>query len=72
MDVIHHAQKCDTSGAFVGTTHIQPALDMCVYEVNFPDGHSEELAANAIAEALYIQFTLDGNVYVLLDSILDY
>ncbi|KAL7474145.1 hypothetical protein ACHAW6_000136 [Cyclotella cf. meneghiniana] len=45
----------------VGTVHKQPAKDTCVYEVHFTDGHTEELAANTIAEALYAQCNPDEN-----------
>eukprot|EP00804_Cyclotella_cryptica_P029418 CCRYP_013348-RA/>CCRYP_013348-RA protein AED:0.42 eAED:0.42 QI:0/0/0/1/0/0.5/2/0/176 len=43
-----------------------------IYEVRFPDGRTEELAANVIAEAVYAQCDADGNQYVLLDAIVDY
>ena len=45
-------RKRDVDGALIGTPHEQPALDTRVYEVRFPDGRSEERAANVIAEAL--------------------
>ncbi len=56
----------------VGTAHKQPAIDTRVYEVRFPDGRTEELAANTITAALYAQCDPDGNQYVLLDAIVDY
>ena len=64
--------KRDVTGALIGTVHKQPALDTCVYEVHFPDSRSKELAANVMAEALYAQCDVNGNDYVLLDSIVDY
>eukprot|EP00804_Cyclotella_cryptica_P027817 CCRYP_009226-RA/>CCRYP_009226-RA protein AED:0.27 eAED:0.33 QI:0/0/0/1/0/0/4/0/432 len=42
-------------GSLVGTAHANPALDTRIYEVRFPDGRTEELAANVIAEAVYAQ-----------------
>ena len=65
-------RKRDGDGALIGTPHEQPALDTRVYEVRFPDGRSEERAANVIAEALYAQCDANGNQYVVLDSIVDF
>jgi hypothetical protein len=65
-------RKRDADGKVVGTAHHNPALDSCVYEVQFPNGRTEELAANVIAEAVYAQCDADGNQYVLLDTIVDY
>eukprot|EP00804_Cyclotella_cryptica_P021846 CCRYP_000810-RA/>CCRYP_000810-RA protein AED:0.27 eAED:0.27 QI:0/0/0/1/1/1/2/0/468 len=64
--------KHDPDGNLVGTAHANPALDTRVYEVCFPDGRTEELAANVIAEAVYAQCDADSNQYVLLDAIVDY
>ena len=65
-------RKHDSNGLPVGTAHKQPAMDTRVYEVRFPDGRTEELAANAITEALYAQCDPDGNEYVMLDAIVDF
>eukprot|EP00804_Cyclotella_cryptica_P001676 CCRYP_009051-RA/>CCRYP_009051-RA protein AED:0.08 eAED:0.08 QI:0/0/0/1/0.5/0.6/5/0/841 len=62
----------DPDGSLVGTAHTNPVLDTRIYEVRFPDGRTEELAANVIAEAVYAQCDADGNQYVLLDAIVDY
>ena len=56
----------------MGSAHQNPALDTCMYEVCFPNGRAEELAANVIAEAIYAQCDDDENQYVLLDAIVDY
>ena len=45
-------RKGDADGKVMGTTHHNPALDSWVYEVLFPDGRTEELAANVIPEAV--------------------
>jgi hypothetical protein len=68
--VLH--RKRDADGKVVGTTHHNPALDSCIYEARFPDGQTEELAANVIAEAVYAQCDADGNKYVLLNAIVDF
>jgi hypothetical protein len=61
-------RKRDAKGNLMGAPHHNPALDSCVYEVRFPNGRTEELAANVIAEAVYAQCDADGNQYVLLDA----
>jgi hypothetical protein len=65
-------RKRDANGQVVGSAHPNPELDSRVYQVHFPDGRTEELAANVIAEAVYAQCDADGNQYVLLDAIVDY
>eukprot|EP00804_Cyclotella_cryptica_P013817 CCRYP_019427-RA/>CCRYP_019427-RA protein AED:0.38 eAED:0.39 QI:0/0/0/1/0/0/3/0/267 len=55
-----------------GYCSCEPCADTRIYEVRFPDGRTEELAANVIAEAVYAQCDADGNQYVLLDAIVDY
>ncbi|KAL7475056.1 LOW QUALITY PROTEIN: hypothetical protein ACHAW6_000990 [Cyclotella cf. meneghiniana] len=64
--------KRDSNGVLVGHLHKQPAMDTCVYKVHFPVGHTEELAANVIAELLYAHCDSDGNQYVILDAIMEY
>ena len=65
-------QKRDLNGVPVGNTHKQHAMDTRVYEVCFTDGRTKELAANTIAEVLYAQCDLDGNQYIMLDTIVDF
>ncbi len=65
-------RKRDADGKVVGTTHHNPALDSRVYEVQFPDGRTEELAANVIAEAAYSQCDANRNQHILLDVIVNY
>jgi hypothetical protein len=65
-------RKRDSDGNPIGVAHCNPVLDTQVYEVQFPDGRTEEVAANVIAQALYSQCDPDGNEFVLLDSIVDW
>jgi hypothetical protein len=65
-------RKRDSDGNPIGVAHRNPVLDTRVYEVQFPDGRTEEVAANVIAQALYSQCDPDGNEFVLLDSIVDW
>ena len=40
--------------------------------MEFEDGTESELTANAIAQSMYAQCDLDGNHYLMLDSIFDF
>jgi hypothetical protein len=42
------------------------------YNVLFPDGSKFEYTANMIAKNMWAQADLDGNQYLLLDSITDH
>ena len=65
-------RKWDPDGNLVGSAHANPVFDTHIYEVRFPNGRMEELAANVITEAVYAQCDADGNQYILLDAIVDY
>jgi hypothetical protein len=65
-------RKRDSEGNSIGVAHCIPVLDTRVYEVLFPDGRTEEVAANVIAQALYSQCDPDGNEFILLDLIVDW
>ena len=47
-------------------------LDTRVYEVQFPDGHTEEYAANIIAESLYSTIDDEGNTYFIMKVIVEH
>ena len=49
-----------------------PLLDTRLYKVGLPDGTTEELAANDIAENLRAQWDEDGLIYQILDEIVDH
>jgi hypothetical protein len=53
----------------VGIANNNPLLDTRVYEVEFPDGHREEYAANMIAESIYAEVDPEGNQYLIMDEI---
>jgi hypothetical protein len=56
----------------MGIGHSNPLLDTCIYEVKFPDGHTENFATNIIAENIYSQIDAEGNQYLLLSEIMDH
>jgi hypothetical protein len=62
----------DNAGDAYGTKNDNPILDTRVYQVEFPDGEIAEYAANVIVENMYAQCDLNGNQYMLLDSIIDH
>ena len=66
------ARKHDRDGNPIGIGHTNPLLDTRVYEVQFPDGHTEEFAANTIAENIYSQVDEEGNQFQLLDEVVDH
>jgi hypothetical protein len=61
-----------TTCSLVGLANRNPLLDTRIYEVEFPDGHSQEFAANVIAESLYSQVDEEGREFALLDEILEH
>jgi hypothetical protein len=65
-------RKHDHDGNPIGIGHSNPLLDTRIYKVQFPDGHTEEYAANAIAENIYSQVDEEGNQYLLLKETTDH
>lgn len=65
-------RKRDDDGHLIGRANPNPILDTSVYEVLFDDGHIETFAANTIAENIYAQVDDEGNVYSLIDEIIDH
>jgi hypothetical protein len=43
-----------------------------MHEVEYPDGHKASLAANAIAENMFVQVDDEGNRRVMFDAITDH
>ncbi len=66
------SRKRDKDGNPVRLANANPILDTHEYTFTFDDGDETVLIANLIAEAMYVQCHLDGNQYVLLDSIIDH
>jgi hypothetical protein len=66
------SQKRDTDGNPIRLANANPILITREYTFTFDDGDKTVLYANLIAEAMYAQFNLDRNQYVLLDSIIDH
>ena len=62
----------DEDGKPVGIPNNNPLLDQRLYEVEFLDGHIENLTANIIAENLLAQVDDEGHRQVLLEDIEDH
>jgi hypothetical protein len=43
-----------------GAANAKPMLDTRTYEIEFPDGRSDEYTANVIAENMYAQCNIEG------------
>ena len=65
-------RKRDMDGNPIGRRNSNPILDSRVYDVQFPDGHVKEFAANVIAECIYSQVDDEGNQYLMLQEIVDH
>jgi hypothetical protein len=62
----------DNNGKPIGVANKNPILDTRVFEVEFLDGHTVSLTANAIAESLFAQLDSDGRRLLLIDEIVDH
>jgi len=62
----------DDDGNLMGTSHDNPVLDSRLHEVQFPDGATDVVTANLIAENLYAQVDEEGRSYQILKEIVDH
>ena len=62
----------DNDGNGVGVATANPLTNTALYEVQFPDGHVEELQYNIIAENMMSQVDSEGHHYQLLAEISDH
>jgi hypothetical protein len=49
-----------------------PMVDTRAYEIEFPDGRSDEYTANVIAENMYAQCDIEGRQYNIMKGIIDH
>jgi hypothetical protein len=61
---------CDNSGTPIVVANNNPILDTQAYEVEWHDGHREQMFANTIAENLFAQVDDEGNRHVLFKDII--
>jgi hypothetical protein len=62
-------QKRGLDGVARGKASANPILDTKTYNVDFPDGRSEEYMANVIAKNMYAQCDKEGNQFLMLQDI---
>jgi hypothetical protein len=62
-------RKQDLYGVTRGKASANPILDKRTYNVEFPDGRSEEYTANVIAKNMYAQCDEEGNQFLMLQGI---
>jgi hypothetical protein len=65
-------RKRDDDGILIGVAHKNPLLDTSLYEVEFNDGVTEAYTANIIAENIWARANDQGNLYSLIDEIIDH
>jgi hypothetical protein len=65
-------RKHELDGTVRGRTNANPMLDTRTYEIEFPDGSSDEYTDNVIAENMYAQCDIEGRQYNLMEGIIDH
>ncbi|KAI2511653.1 Reverse transcriptase (RNA-dependent DNA polymerase) [Fragilaria crotonensis] len=65
-------RKRDHDGRPIGQRHANPLLDSRLYEVEFPDGSTEAITANLIAENILSQVDDEGRSYAVMSEIVDH
>jgi hypothetical protein len=65
-------RKRELDGTVRGRANANSMLDTTTYDIEFPDGHSNEYTANVIAENIYAQCDIEGRQYNLMEDIVDH
>jgi hypothetical protein len=68
--VVRHKRELD--GTVRGRANANSILDTRTYEIEFPDGRSDEYNANVIAENMYAQCDIEGRQYNLMEGNIDH
>jgi hypothetical protein len=64
--------KRELDGTWKGCANANSMMDSRTYEIEFPDGRSDEYTANFIAENMYAQCHTEGNQFNIMDCIIDH
>jgi hypothetical protein len=64
-------RKIELDGTKRGGANANSMLDTMNYEIEFPDGRSDEYTANEIAENMYAQCDTGGRWYNLMEGIIE-
>jgi hypothetical protein len=65
-------RKCELDGTVRGRANANSMLDTRTYEIEFPDGRSDQYTANVIAENIYAQCDADGRQCNLMEGTIDH
>jgi hypothetical protein len=65
-------RKRELDGTVRGRANANPMLDTRIYEIEFPDGRSDEYTANVIAENMYAQCDIEGRQFNIMEGIIDH
>jgi hypothetical protein len=65
-------RKRELDGTVRGRANASSMLDTRAYEIEFPDGRSDEYTTNVIAEKMYAQCDIEGRQYNLMEGIIDH
>jgi hypothetical protein len=65
-------RKRELYGTVRGRANANSMLDTRTYEIDFPDGRSNEYTANMIAENIYAQCDIEGRQYNLMEGSIDH
>jgi hypothetical protein len=63
-------RKRELDGTWKGRANANSMLDSRTYEIEFPDGRSDEYTANFIAENMYAQCDTERNQFNIMDCII--
>jgi hypothetical protein len=62
----------ELDGTVRGRENANPMLDTRNYEIQFPDGRTDEYTANVIAENMFAQCDIEGRQFNLMEGIIDH
>jgi hypothetical protein len=65
-------RKRDLDGTVRGRANANPMSDTRTYEIELPDGRSDEYTSNVIAENVYAQCEIEGRQNNLMEGIIDH
>jgi hypothetical protein len=65
-------RKRELDGTVRGRANANSMLDTGIYEIQFPDGRSDEYTDNVIAENMHAQCDIEGRQYNLMEGIVDH
>jgi hypothetical protein len=68
--VVRHNRELD--GNVRGRANANSMLNTITYEIEFPDGHSDEYTANVTVKKMYAQCNAEGRQYNLIEGIIEH